>query len=336
LKVTKQFARAAFLLIAASCIAATPSIAAKQGDSHSKPTGLTERWQLPPEAANVLQLLYSGDSAAALTSARQIETAAPQNPLGYLLEAEIDWWTIYCANFEFRWNFLDVWHHPLEDAVQQSYLDLASRSISLAEAQLQNSETAEMHLCAGMGYIMRGRLLGLRDDRRGTAHAGVKGREHLMRAHELDPGMADSETGIGLYNYYVDTLSTVIKVLRFFMGIPGGSKNDGIGQLENAMENGQLTAVEARFYLAKNLRTYDREYVRAAELLEPLVKQYPQNPVFAMMLGNMDALLNRKEKAAQNYRAAAAMKINDAACAQNVKRAAQEGLAALSASETPN
>ena len=52
-----------------------------------------------------------------------------------------------------------------------------------------------------------------------------------------------------------------------------------------------------------------------------------------MMLGNMDALLNRKEKAAENYRAAAAMKIGDAVCAQNVKKAAQEGLAALSATE---
>ncbi len=329
----KLFARAAFFVTTIFCIAAHPSSAAQQPAPQAATQGITERWQLPPQATNVIQLLYSGNSDSALTAARQIETADAQNPLGYLLEAEIDWWTIYCQNFEFRWNFLDVWHHPVEDAVQQSYLDLASRSISLAESRLDQQETAEMHLYAGMGYIMRGRLLGLRDDRRGTARAGVKGREHLMRAHELDPGMADAETGIGLYNYYVDTLSTMIKVLRFFMGIPGGSKKDGISQLENAMENGQLTAVEARFYLAKSLRTYDREYERAAELLEPLVREYPQNPVFAMMLGNMDALLNRKERAAENYHAAATMKISDVACSQNVKKAAQEGLAALSATE---
>ncbi len=322
---SKLAARIVFFAIAICCIAARPCFAAQNQPAQ----GIPERWQLPPAAANVLQLLYSGNNDAALAGARQIETADPQNPLGYLLEAEIDWWKIYCENFEFKWNFLDVWHHPAEDAVQQSYLDLAARSISLAEAQLEKQETAEMHLYAGMGYIMRGRLLGLREDRRGTARAGVKGREHLMRAHELDPGMADAETGIGLYNYYVDTLSTIIKVLRFFMGIPGGSKKDGVSELENAMENGQLTAVEARFYLAKSLRTYDRDYERAAELLEPLTKQYPQNPVFAMMLGNMDALLNRKEKAAENFRAAAAMKISDAACAQNVQKAAQEGLAAL-------
>lgn len=260
-----------------------------------------------------------------------MESADAQSPLGYLLEAEIDWWTFFCENFEFKWNFLDVWHHPPEDALQQAYLDLASKSISLAESRLQTQESAEMHLYAGMGYIMRGRLLGMRDDRRGTVRAGVKGREHLMRAREMDPGMADAETGIGLYNYYVDTLSTMIKVLRFLMGIPGGSKKDGVSQLENAMENGQLTAVEARFYLAKNLRTYDREYERAAELLEPLARQYPQNPIFALMLGNMNSLLNRKEKAAENYRAAAAMKIGDATCAKNVQKVAQEGLAALAA-----
>ena len=95
------------------------------------------------------------------------------------------------------------------------------------------------------------------------------------------------------------------------------------------MVHGQLTAVEARFYLAKNLRTYDRDYARAADLLEPLAQQYPQNPVFTLMLANMNSLLNRKEKAAAEFQAASAAKISDSNCAAKTARLAEQGRATL-------
>ena len=122
-----------------------------------------------------------------------------------------------------------------------------------------------MRFYAGMAYALRARLTGLRGERRATAKAGVRAREHFLRALELDPGMTDAYTGIGLYNYYVDTLSAMAKVLRFFMGIPGGDKNEGIRQLQLAAQSGTVTRAGARFYLAKNLRTYDLDYARSVE-----------------------------------------------------------------------
>ena len=71
---------------------------------------------------------------------------------------------------------------------------------------------------------------------------GVRAREHLLKALQLDPSLADAYTGVGLYNYYVDTLSALAKMLRFFMGIPGGSKRDGVRQLEKAMTEGEITS----------------------------------------------------------------------------------------------
>ena len=81
------------------------------------------------------------------------------------------------------------------------------------------------------------------------------------------------------------------------MGIPGGSKQEGIRQLESAMNGGGMTAAEARFYLAKNLRTYDQQYERAAVTIEPLTQKYPRNAVFNLFLGNFNLELNRREKA---------------------------------------
>jgi hypothetical protein len=272
---------------------------------------------LPAEATEGLRLVYNGDPDAALPLFHKLQQDQPDQPLGFLLEAEARWWKIYCASLEIKWNLIDAWHRPRSPG-DDEYLALAEKATQLAEAQLAKNEPAQMHLYAGMGFLLRARLLALRDDKRGTARAGVKAREHFLRATALDPDLADAYTGLGLYNYYVDTLSTFAKILRFLMGIPGGDKHAGLQQLEKAMKNGELTTVEARFYLAKNLRNYDQQYERAADLLAPLAEQYPQNPLFPLLIGDMNAKLNRKEKAASSFHSAEKLTARDPGCAKRL------------------
>ena len=124
---------------------------------------------------------------------------------------------------------------PEDDA----YLALADKMARLAEAAIAKSDTAEMELYAGMGYALRARLLGLRYEKMPTARAGVEARKHFLRCLELDPNMADAYTGLGVYNYLADALSAMAKVLRFFMGIPGGNKRVGLHQLEMAAAKGE-------------------------------------------------------------------------------------------------
>jgi hypothetical protein len=287
-----------------------------------------EELHLPPEAKDGLRLVYNGDPDAALPFFRKLQEGQPGQPLGFLLEAEAHWWKIYCASLDIKWNLIDAWRRARlpED---QEYFSLTDRATQLAEAQLAKNETPEMHFYAGMGLLLRARLLSLRDDKRATARAGVKAREHLLRAIQLDPGLADAYTGLGLYNYYVDTLSAIAKVLRFFMGIPGGSKRVGMQQLERGMREGELTAVEARFYLAKNLRNYDQQFERAADILAPLAERYPNNPLFPLLIGDMNAKLNRKEKATANFHAAENLAARDTACGKRVAEVIRAALAAL-------
>jgi hypothetical protein len=192
-----------------------------------------------------------------------------------------------------------------------------------------------MRFYAGMAYALRARLLGLREERRATARAGVRGREHFLRALQLDPEMTDAYTGLGLYNYYVDTLSAIAKVLRFFMGIPGGDKKDGIRQLQIAAQGGTVTRAGARFYLAKNLRTYDLDYTRSIEVMTPLVEEFPQNPIFQLVLADTHAKLDHKEAARAAFLAAAAAHVSDTACAARIQQVAAQGLAALSVPAKP-
>ena len=289
---------------------------------------------VPPAATAGLEALYAGDQDAAIEIFQKIQREQPEHPLGYILEVEARWWTIYCSSAEFKYGMTDAWRRT-KRAEDQPYFDLAQKANTLAEAQLRNAETAEMHFYAGMGQALIARLYSLRGENRAAARLGVPARAHFIRALALDPGLADADLGIGLYNYYVDTLSGLAKILRFFMGIPGGSKRDGVKQLEHAVASGALTQAEARFQLAKNLRNYDQDYHRALAVIEPLMEQYPSNPFFQLLQGDLYAKLSRKEEAALCFRVAAALPVRDPQCRQRIQELTRAALSALGPSFVP-
>lgn len=285
---------------------------------------------IPPQATEAIHLMYSGQPDQAVALAHKLETDWPQDPLGYLIESDILWWKIYCKWSERKYNTIDAWSHSRPaDADDDADLALADKVTQLAEASIAKADTAEMELYAGLGYASRARLLGLRYEKMPVARAGVNARAHLLRCLELDPNMADADLGLGLYNYYVDTLSTLAKILRFFMGIPGGSKAEGLRQLETASSKGKLTQMEARFNMAKSLRNYDRDYARAAQAAAPLLTAYPSNPIFLLLVGDIEQKLGHNDAAAAKYRAAAAAPEGDPACAAQVQKLAREALASL-------
>jgi len=285
--------------------------------------------ELPPGTGAILDKIYSFDLDAAIEDARRMQQEKPEHPLGYLLEAEAMWWKIWCTSAEFKYGMSDARHRAKLDD-DQHYLDLAAKISTLAEKQNKAHETAEMYFYAGMGDALAARLYGLRWETRNTAKAGVRGREHMLRAVALDPQMADADLGLGLYNYYVDTLSTMARMLRFFMGIPGGSKQEGIRLLEKDIANGVLTPSVARFYLALNLHRYDQRYEKALAVIGPLAEKYPTNPLFQLARGDLYGKLRRKEKALASYRKAAEMPVRDSDCGTRVRELARAAIAAQS------
>ena len=285
-----------------------------------------EKLPLPPGAQAVMDKIYSGDSEGAAADAVHLQEEQPDHPLGYLLEAEALWWRIWCTSAEFKYGMTFA-RHRAKLVGDKHYLDLATKVSALAEAQIREHESSEMHFYAGMGDAFAARLYGLRGENRATARSGVRGREHFLRAVALDPEFADAEFGLGLYNYYIDTLSGIARVLRFFMGIPGGNKQEGIRQLRHAIAEGVLVPSAARFYLALNLHNYDQQYEPALKVITPLVEKYPSNPLFQLARGDLLAKLGRKEEAAKCYRAAAALPVQDPECSTRIQALGRASLA---------
>ncbi|HXW62070.1 MAG TPA: hypothetical protein VEJ45_05690 [Candidatus Acidoferrales bacterium] len=273
---------------------------------------------LSPEAARTLNQIYTGDPDAAILTAESIEQSQPDSPVGFLLEAESRWWKTYCASCETKWGMLDAWKRPKQPD-DDTYLALADKAIDLARAQIAKSDTAEPHVYVAIGFSLKARMYSLRDEKRAIAHAGVSARSECLRALGLNPHMADATAILGLYNYYVDTLSSIAKMLRFFMGIPGGNKEEGIRQMRAGMDHAKFLAVDTRFYLAKNLRTYDQRYLDAIQVAEPLASQYPQNPVFLLLLANLNQEAGHQPEAARYLHSAQTAPVADAACAARVR-----------------
>jgi tetratricopeptide (TPR) repeat protein len=285
------------------------------------PTVRAGQIELPPDARTAMADIYDGKPDAAIPIAHSLEAGQPDHPLGYLIEAEAEWWDIYCAACQIKWGMFDDWNHgkrPSHDA----YLALSDKVIQLAKAQLAQSETAEMHVYAGLGWALKARVYDERDEHRNVARAGVAARAEFLRALQLDPDTPDATAGLGLYNYYVDTLSPIVKVLRFFMGIPGGNKQEGIRQMKEGAEHGILFATDTRYYLAKNLRTFDLRYADALEIAQPLIETHPHNAIFLLLVGNLNAELGRDSAADSYFRAALSSPGTNEECARRIKELA--------------
>jgi tetratricopeptide (TPR) repeat protein len=268
---------------------------------------------LPPEAHEAMDAIYGGDPDAAILIARTVQQVRPDYPLGYLLEAEALWWKRYCEACEIKYGMVEAWQRGKFPG-DEAYLAVVDKEIMAAETLLAKSESAEMHVYAGMGYALKARVYALRSENRNVARVAVKGRAEMLRALDLDPQMADASAVLGVYNYYVDTLSPIVKVLRLFMGIPGGDKQEGVRQLEAGIDHGVLMAVDAPFILARALRQYDQKYEQALTIAEPLATRYPHNPLFLLLAGNLSLELGRNAQAANYFHAAQRATIPDASC----------------------
>jgi tetratricopeptide (TPR) repeat protein len=299
--------------------------------SPSRPSQLS----LPPETSVILEKIYSFDLDNAQEAAKQLQKEHPDHPIGYLLESDALWWRFWCMAAEFKYGMSDARRRSKLPA-DQHYFELASKASSLASAQIQKNESAEMQLYAGMADAATARLYALRGENRNTARFGVRAREHFLRVKTLDPSLADADFGLGLYNYYVDTLGAIAKILRFFMGIPGGSKQEGIRLLDRAISDGVLTPGVARFYLAMNLHRYDQQYQRALNTISPLAEKYPSNPLFQLARGDLLAKLGRKQQALLCYRTAAALTVHDAECQSRIQQLVRTSIAALGLPQEPS
>jgi hypothetical protein len=263
-----------------------------------------KRVQEMATARHGLDLLMDGDPDSAVQVFRGIEESDPQSPLGDLLLADAVWWKIYFASGDLInpdvFDIVNTRTTPY-DAQFDTLIDEVIRK---AQAKINAREdVARNELYLGMAYGLQARLTGMRGDDLATARAGKKMRATLLDAISKDPSLKDAYLGVGIYNYFVDTLPAIVKLIRWFIGLPGGSREEGLRQIERTATEGDLARGEAKFYLAKDFsRPYEGQYQKSLELFQQLSREYPRSGLWKILEGSLEIELGHKAGGEALYR----------------------------------
>jgi tetratricopeptide (TPR) repeat protein len=251
-----------------------------------------------------LDLLMNGDVESATKVFQKIESDDPDSALGYLMEADALWWEIYFTTG----NLIDpdVFVVPSNSTTpyDANFNKLVDTAIAKSRTNRNaNHDVARNYLYEGMAYGLRGRLASMRESNLAAARAAKQMRSLLITAVQRDRNLRDAYAGLGLYDYFVDTLPTIVKLLRWMIGLPGGSRERGIQEIEYAAKYGQLTRGEALYYLAKNYsRTSEKQYARSLELFQQLRSQYLHNGLWTLMVGSLKIRMGHAEEGETLYR----------------------------------
>jgi tetratricopeptide (TPR) repeat protein len=273
----------------------------KAGEQVPAPAGDT---QILEVARQGMHQLMDGDLDGALQRFQEVQRQDPASPLSYLFEADVYWWKIYLTTG----NLIDpdVFDVVSKDTSPDdgTFMSYDQECISRAEARVKaNQDVARSLLYEGMAYGLLARFYGLRDNDLPTARAGKKMRAALLQALQLDPSLTDADLGLGIYNYFVDTLPAIVKLLKFFIGLPGGSRETGLQQLESVAKKGDLASGEAQFYLAKDFsRTNERQYAKSLALFQDLASKYPDNMLWQLVVGSLEIRTGHADEGEALYR----------------------------------
>ncbi|MSO20770.1 MAG: hypothetical protein EXQ56_09980 [Acidobacteria bacterium] len=285
--------------------------------------------EVPPPVLSGFELLRNGHYSKALEAARHLAGEFPAHPLPPLLEAQAHFDLIFCQtghiNAKELWHFSETPDSPLN----QPFARAVDKVFELSAQMKRSPETsAEALFYEGTAHGFRARLHTLREQMLPSGREGKQMREALLKAVALDPTLAhDAGVGLGIYDYYADSLSPLIKFFRFFLFIPGGNMERGIAQLHAAADTGNLFSPEARWELARIIGVREGRHEEAVKLLVPLVHAYPDNALFALLtaleaeaMGNLEMA---REYAQRALEASARM---DVACRPKLEPAALQAL----------
>lgn len=175
--------------------------------------------------------------------------------------------------------------NPESLLLDERFNDAARAAIAASDAwtrrEPQRAE-AWFYLAGSYAPLVQWRIL--RGERVAAARDGSRIKSALERALRLDPALSDAYFGIGLYHYYADVAPAYAKLLRWLLLLPGGNRQQGLREMSEARERGELLTGEADFQLSQIYLWYEHRTEDALALLESLDRRYPFNPLFVQRI----------------------------------------------------
>ena len=224
-----------------------------------------------------MEHMYRLDFDKAENEFKKIHSFDPEHPAGDLAIAGLKWW-------KFSQNFDD----PTADkeTFEKEFTAQAQKTIEKCEKFTENTdddnpENATYYFIMGTAYGLIGRWHGLERNWWSAYKYGTKGRKYLKKAVKLNPQIYDAYAGIGMFNYYADTLPGILKFPALFL--VRGSKKKGLEQLDIAIKKGKFFSTETKIFLIEILTRYEKDNDRAIAIAREIKSKEPENPFFCII-----------------------------------------------------
>ncbi|MFH1727338.1 MAG: tetratricopeptide repeat protein [Pseudomonadota bacterium] len=207
---------------------------------------------------------------------KEINKKYPKSPIGNL-----------CFLIIFESQMVDNDDFYLDD-VFNAYLKRAEKITK----KIETKKYFWTKLFAGAFYGIKGLHYLRKHENIEALKVGYHGVELLKEAHKLDPKKFDALLGLGIYNYYSDTLSSKTWWFPFQIG----NRDVGFDQLRSSTNMSLMAKDPSRLMLA--YLYFCEEKYKQAEIHFNLIKEkYPKNLISRLMLGRIYLAQNELDKA---------------------------------------
>jgi len=216
----------------------------------------------------------------ALDTCREMGALLPESPAGPTGEMVI-YQVMMLENEDYAWD--------------SEFRDAADRAVSRAKVFAENAPRNDWYYTMlGAAWGIQGIYYLRQDEYLSGLYYGVRGLNHMQKAHEINPENWEAAMGVGLYLYYRSAYSR-------FIPLPWlDQREKGIELVRKAGENRpylfEISQI-ALYYIYMNEEDYDR----ARSYITPLIEERPDFPVFHHFCGRAMLAKGDLDEAAQHY-----------------------------------
>jgi len=220
------------------------------------------RWE------NGIKNMYALDFKAAEEEFRWLLVSNPAHPAGSLALSCLLWWRM-SQNF-------DVEQKPFE--LENEFFDYAEQATEKSEAMIDTAKSPQIYFTLGTAYGIVGRWYALQKRWWKAYVYGSKAKKYLDKAVDLNPEAYDAYLGMGIYNYYGDTIPGVLKLPALLL--IHGDKKKGLEQIRLTAEKGRFFRSEAKLFLIAILVQFEKKYPEALGIAQSMIAEQPDNVFF--------------------------------------------------------
>jgi tetratricopeptide (TPR) repeat protein len=164
--------------------------------------------------------------------------------------------------------FVTYWRLLYDDDNENLQSILAGqldRSIALADQRLDRDDKDVTAMgWGGSSRLLRAQLYAKQRRVLKSAYEAKRAKRMLERSIKVGAHPPDVYFGLGMFNYYASQIPTILKGLRFLLALPGGNRELGLEQLEEASRESRYFALEARMVLTKIYSSRDERMFEEA------------------------------------------------------------------------